>query len=121
MEHINNVDYWSSVSSFIGNFLRRYPTFPSIMRTIMSIAHDVCLTRSDFAIQSNLLDFVLCRRPSMTELPRHVYDMLDTPVALRSYVIIACTSYLKDKEGLCAGNCKQNLIVFHRTHSRRDF
>lgn len=56
----NGSDYWSSVSSFIGSFLKR--------------------------------------RPTVSELPRHVFDMLDAPVPLRSSVIVSCVSYLQEKE-----------------------
>eukprot|EP00026_Physarum_polycephalum_P002453 Phypoly_transcript_02459.p2 GENE.Phypoly_transcript_02459~~Phypoly_transcript_02459.p2 ORF type:complete len:261 (+),score=25.98 Phypoly_transcript_02459:1540-2322(+) len=53
-------DYWGSVSTFIGSFLKR--------------------------------------RPTVTELPRHVLEMMDTPLVPRSNVIVACLSYLREKE-----------------------
>jgi len=61
--NVNNVsgsDYWSSVSAFIGGFLKR--------------------------------------RPTMNELPKHVFDMLSAPIGLRSYVMITCVSYLREHE-----------------------
>lgn len=55
-----NSDYWTTVSTFIGNFLKR--------------------------------------RPPVSDLPRHVLEMMDAPLAPRSSVIVACLSYLRSKE-----------------------
>jgi hypothetical protein len=35
----------------------------------------------------------------VSELPRHVLEMMDAPIVPRSNVIVACLSYLRAKEG----------------------